>query len=240
VKALGRVKANRRRLDVELSGSWRRPLVSVRLLALYATVVPRIREHLRGLVLDAGCGTMPFRRYVRHATYESYDVDRRAADTTFIGDVQDMVAIDSERYDGILCSEVLEHVPHPQRALREFSRVLKPGGMLVASVPFFAGLHEEPHDYYRYTEHGLRVLLEEAGFEVAEIEPIGSVVAFAGHELSVALVCAVWHVPIVRHVVFALAVCLVTLPLFLLDRLLPGVRRVPAGYVVVARRRSPS
>jgi hypothetical protein len=41
------------------------------------------------------------------------------------------------------------------------------------AVPFFCGLHEEPHDYWRYTEHALRRLCEEAGLDVVSLEPYG-------------------------------------------------------------------
>jgi hypothetical protein len=41
------------------------------------------------------------------------------------------------------------------------------------NVPFFYQLHEEPHDYFRYTKHALIYMTEKAGFEVLLIEPLG-------------------------------------------------------------------
>jgi SAM-dependent methyltransferase len=62
-------------------------------------------------------------------------------------------------------------VPQPAAVLAEAWRVLRPGGVLLLSAPFFWPLHEEPHDYYRYTRHGLQHLLEQAGFEAIHITP---------------------------------------------------------------------
>lgn len=46
--------------------------------------------------------------------------------------------------------------------------------MLLLNVPFFFGLHEEPHDCFRYTRHGLQAMLEAAGFDQIHIEVLGN------------------------------------------------------------------
>ena len=57
--------------------------------------------------------------------------------------------------DGILCEMVLEHVPDADGALREFRRVLKPGGRIYLAVPFLWPYHASPHDYRRWTVSGV-------------------------------------------------------------------------------------
>src|SRR5674476_1266665 len=59
-------------------------------------------------------------------------------DTTRIDLVSDITAIPAPdaSFDAILCSEVLEHVPEPTHALDEFTRLLKPGGVLILTAPF--------------------------------------------------------------------------------------------------------
>jgi SAM-dependent methyltransferase len=68
-------------------------------------------------------------------------------------------------FDAIVCIAVLEHVDEPNRVVSEFFRVTKPGGHVVASVPFLQPEHKVPTDFRRYTRDGLKALFEEAGFE---------------------------------------------------------------------------
>jgi SAM-dependent methyltransferase len=63
---------------------------------------------------------------------------------------------DENKYDIILCLNVLEHVFEYQIALANLKRALKQDGLLVILVPVFYPLHDEPHDYWRFTEHSLR------------------------------------------------------------------------------------
>jgi len=83
-------------------------------------------------------------------------------------------------FDTLLALEVLEHVPDPGALVREFARVLRPGGTLLVSVPFAAPLHQLPYDYQRFTEQGLRALAERCGLRVESIEPRGNFAAAVG------------------------------------------------------------
>jgi SAM-dependent methyltransferase len=70
-------------------------------------------------------------------------------------------------------TDVLEHIAEPANAIREVGRVMRPEGTLILGIPFFYWLHEEPFDYFRYTEHALRYLCTNAGLVVTEIVPYG-------------------------------------------------------------------
>ena len=83
--------------------------------------------------------------------------------------VESLVPLADASVDAVFCLEVLEHVPDSQAAANSIGRVLRPGGWLVGSTPFLLGIHDAPHDYYRFTEHGLRYLFR--NFQVVELRP---------------------------------------------------------------------
>jgi SAM-dependent methyltransferase len=77
-------------------------------------------------------------------------------------DIEDLKFPDAS-FDAAVCWSVLEHVPHPQAAIAELRRVLKPGGLIWVQLPFLFPYHESPQDYWRVTPDGLRVWM--ADFE---------------------------------------------------------------------------
>lgn len=126
-------------------------------------------------VLDAGAGEAPYRPLFGHCDYVTQDwaasphPGARSAD--IVADLAALPLPDGD-IDLVVCTEVLEHIAEPGRALEEVARVLRPGGRLLMTVPFVVELHEEPHDYYRYTPHALRMLLSSAGFAAIEVRPL--------------------------------------------------------------------
>ena len=101
--------------------------------------------------LDAGCGTGTLTRWLAtqgcrvvgvDAASEMLAAARSAAAENYSDRLSFVrvltiarLAIEDRSLDGILCSSVLEYVPDPSACLTEFARVLKPGGILVVSVP---------------------------------------------------------------------------------------------------------
>jgi SAM-dependent methyltransferase len=83
------------------------------------------------------------------------------------------IPIESNSFDGVVCSEVLEHVRNPTSILKEAFRVLKPGGLMFICVPFLFRIHPDPDDFGRYTDQYLRIILKEIGFENIIIEKQG-------------------------------------------------------------------
>lgn len=75
---------------------------------------------------------------------------------------------DEGQFETVFAVEVLEHVVDPATAVKEIHRVLKPGGLFVLSTPYIFEMHDLPHDYWRFTEYGLRKLLEQ--FEEIHID----------------------------------------------------------------------
>ena len=66
-----------------------------------------------------------------------------------------------ESLSGVCIISVLEHVPRPWKIAEEIHRVLEPGGFVFAYTPFIFPYHGAPHDYFRYTNNGLRAIFQE-------------------------------------------------------------------------------
>jgi glycosyltransferase involved in cell wall biosynthesis/SAM-dependent methyltransferase/uncharacterized protein YbaR (Trm112 family) len=60
-----------------------------------------------------------------------------------------------DSFDLIMSQAVLEHVPDPQRAVDEMTRVLKPGGRIYIEIAFMQPLHAVPSHYMNVTPHGI-------------------------------------------------------------------------------------
>jgi len=135
-------------------------------------------------LLDAGAGELRNRSLCGHLDYVSQDFakyegigDGRGLQTgswdtsriDLVCDITNITAPD-QSFDVILCSEVLEHVPDPTAALDEFSRLLKPGGKLILTVPFASIVHFAPYHYcsgfsrYWYEHH-----LPRRGFSIESL-----------------------------------------------------------------------
>lgn len=126
-------------------------------LSLLKALQPLVEAHCRGRVLDAGTGRGAYRQLLSRFAERCVGMDMvTTAATDLLGDVQRLPFADGS-FDTVFFSQVLEHVPEPGLTLAEFWRVLKPGQYLILSVPHISWLHNEPHDYYRYTLPSLSV-----------------------------------------------------------------------------------
>ncbi|MEO8984133.1 MAG: class I SAM-dependent methyltransferase, partial [Rhodanobacter sp.] len=99
--------------------------------------------------------------------------------------------------DTVLLLEVLEHVRDARGVLGEISRVLKPGGVLLLSIPFLYPLHDAPHDYRRYTAPGLEDAIRRAGLDGEPATPRTR--GFQAAALLVAIACAEGVLQAWRH-----------------------------------------
>jgi hypothetical protein len=68
------------------------------------------------------------------------------------------------------------------------ARVLRPGGRLLITAPFFYPEHEAPYDYWRATHQGLRSVLERHGLVVKDLSAQGGPLLMVAHFLILALV----------------------------------------------------
>ena len=137
-----------------------------------ALALSDLAPRLSGAVLDFGSGSQPYRPLlVNCSEYVSLEYDtpsnriRKAADIFYDGS---RIPVADGIYDGLLSTQTLEHVPNPEIIVAEWARVLKSGGLLLITMPFMWPEHEMPYDFQRYSSSGLRLLLEQSGFEIIE------------------------------------------------------------------------
>jgi SAM-dependent methyltransferase len=148
-------------------------------------------------VLDMGAGSCPYRALFAHCRYETQDFARLHDEQLLHGgygriDYQcDIAAVPvaDASFDAILCTEVLEHVAEPIKAVAEMARLLKPGGRLILTAPLGSGIHQEPYHYYGgYTPYWYRDFLGAAGFTQIGIEANAGAFKFYAQE-SIRFVC---------------------------------------------------
>ena len=141
------------------------------------------------LVLDAGAGNALYREHFAHTRYETADFKQvnkdYASDITYVCDLA-AIPTEDDRFDLVLLSQVLEHLPEPVEVLSEMRRVLKPGQQIWASTPLFYEEHEVPYDFYRYTQFGLQHIFERAGFTDIRVEWLEGYLGTVSYQLSVA------------------------------------------------------
>jgi SAM-dependent methyltransferase len=151
------------------------------------------------ILLDAGCGSQQYRKFCRKLTYKAQDFASYVRDDkkTINGDsdsyqygeldyVGDIWSIDESdlSFDAILCTEVFEHIPHPIKTLEEFSRLMKPNGILILTAPSACLRHMDPYFFYSgFTDRWYEKFLPENGFEIESIEPVGDYYSWLGVEM---------------------------------------------------------
>lgn len=202
---------------------------------LLEDLTPLVKRYARGRLLDAGAGRCAYRFLLKPACdeYVACDIDPKNEDV-IAADLQRLPFPDNS-FDTVFCSQVLEHVPDHAQAVAECHRVLRPGGHFIGSVPHISWLHNEPHDYFRFTAHGLRYLANRAGFGELLIAPCGGLVSLLGHVLSTLLVNLSFGVPLLHPVVRALNTGLVAVETAF-DRRLDRKKLFALNYVGVWRK----
>ena len=116
-------------------------------------------------ILELGSGMKKNGRYI-HSTKQFFDDSNEFIQSDinpeFGHKIIDVIKMNYENeFDIILCMNVLEHVYDFHKAIENLHRALKPGGTALIFVPVFYPFHDEPHDYWRFTEHSIRKLFKE-------------------------------------------------------------------------------
>lgn len=129
------------------------------------------KRYMKGVTLDVGGGRKRGNFKVPSAaTWVVLDNGREFC-PHMVGDAQN-IPVKSNAVDCVKCTELLEHVEHPEKVLDEISRILKPGGILILSTPFSFGIHSDPYDFQRFTDQKLKRMLED-NFHIVTLKKQG-------------------------------------------------------------------
>ena len=131
-----------------------------------------VKEFIKGRTLDVGSGTSE-RYSFRSQASEYIRMDVAPGSNVDVVGRAEAIPFPDDSFDSIVSTQVFEHVENPEQAAREVCRVLKKGGHLLITVPQWNELHEEPHDYWRYTRYGLQTLFERQGCALVRMTPRG-------------------------------------------------------------------
>lgn len=133
-----------------------------------------IKKYACGKLIDLGCGDVPLFPLYRHLVDEIVCADwATSTHVDFRCDLSQAFPLRSSSFDTIILSDVLEHIPSGEMLWNEMSRILKPGGRVILSTPFYYGIHASPYDYFRFTAHALRRFAKSANLEIIVLDPLG-------------------------------------------------------------------
>ncbi len=149
-------------------------------------------------ILDAGAGELQYKKYCKHLEYVSQDFgqyngkgDKKGLQTEkwdnskldIISDITNIPVPDSS-FDAIMCIEVFEHIPEPIMAIKEFSRILKRGGVLIFTAPVCSLTHFSPYYFYNgYSRYFYEKFIHEYGFTIEELTYNGNWFEYVAQEL---------------------------------------------------------
>lgn len=213
------------------------------------TVLPHLRKVLpffKGEVLDVGCGQSPYKFLLNKDQAKYYGIDITEADrfnyhnsdvTYFNG--QD-IPFGDEKFDGLICTEVLEHVEGYQRLIDEMHRVMKTGATGIITIPWSARYHYIPWDFFRFTPSSLKTMF--SNFSEARITNRGTDVTVIANKVIVMFIRNL--MPVVAWKWILVPIWLLLTPILALVILMGhcslwfglGTDEDPLGYTIVVKK----
>lgn len=149
-------------------------------------------------IIDVGAGERRYKKYCTHLKYISQDFGQYKGEGDRIGlqmgkwDISKVdiisditkIPVRNSSFDNVLCTEVLEHVSHPDLAIKEISRILRKDGKLILTAPFASQAHFSPHFFSTgFSVNWYRKILIENGLKILRMEANGNFFDYINQEL---------------------------------------------------------
>ena len=222
-----------------------RMILDLQILTIFRDI-KRIVPYYKGDVLDVGCGQSPYRFLLDDSQTRYFGIDIAGADkfdyvnseiTSFNG--RD-IPFGNERFDGLICTEVLEHVENYQELINEMFRVMKAGAIGIVTIPWSARYHYIPFDFFRYTPSALKnmfgqfasVSIKNRGTDIANI--VNKVIVLWVRNLIPSQLWKWIFVPVWVALLPVLGVLVAVAHLSLLIDL--GSKDDPLGYTIIIKK----
>lgn len=205
-------------------------------------------------ILDAGAGELYFKKYCDHLKYTSQDFNQYDGkgnegehwghwDTSQIDIVSEIttIPVPDASFDAILCCEVFEHIPEPAVAVREFARILKPGGTLITTAPFCSLTHQAPYYFANgLSRYWYEKIFPENDLEIQELRINGNFFNFVAQEIQRIRLMekAYTDVSLTSKILFKVAIRIMLSLLYQLDKHDKGSAEMSCfGMLVMAKKK---
>ncbi len=165
-----------------------RMLLDLQILTIYKDVKKKLPAY-SGNILDIGCGQSPYKFLLNKEQTRYYGIDIIEA-AEFGYHNPDVTSFDGKNipfaddtFDGVICTEVLEHVQDFQYLIDEIYRTSKKKAEIIVTVPWSARYHYIPHDFFRYTPSSLKSMFSK--FSEVSVQPRGTDISVISSKIIV-------------------------------------------------------
>lgn len=197
-------------------------------------------------ILDVGCGLKPYQNLFATNNYIGIDIkdgghndQDKNVDKFFNGQ---NIPCTENQFDIAICTQVLEHVLHPNVLLKEIHRVLKKDGILFLSMPFVWDEHETPYDFRRFTSFAHKRMFKKYNFRILSLQKTTGIFGTCGQLISGFLCEEFTKLPILKNQygyfirrIFVLLICAPIQLFFLFLDFLFNKKGITLDYIIIAK-----
>ncbi|MFC0773730.1 class I SAM-dependent methyltransferase [Terrimonas alba] len=222
-----------------------RMLLDLQILTIYKDVKKHLPAY-KGNILDIGCGQSPYKFLLNGKDTKYFGIDIIEA-SEFGYHNPDITAFDgknipfeNEKFDAVICTEVLEHVQDFQYLIDEIYRTGKKGADIIVTIPWSARYHYIPYDYFRYTPSSLKTMFKQ--FSTIKIKNRGTDLSVIGSKIIVLFFRGFFPRPLWKYIF--LPIYLLFLPVLIISVIVAHLAIIfnlgsiddPLGYTIVLKK----